>query len=574
MKVITEKDTPMSWEILLNELREKKATTIIDLFEKYDGAIELVAAVKLITDPAIQISNRLRNAASLYIIALANVEVIKQYSNFLSFTGRDSAGRSALLVAAKTGRSQTVNWLLSQGYGNFNDKDKYGRNAFLVAVANGRTETVDFLLENYPFLRDSKDNENYGALELACFFNEGEMLEKLMRPEYFFVKNNPSFKNELLFAAIKSATNETTTLKMLTWNYGFELNQNTCNEKGENALLIAIKNDALAVFDILIKPDTLGGYGFFIDMHEALAIAIRNDSKGICTHICKNYIHESNFIEPLLLAQKLRNIDILKNIYRIELSRRNENALANFNNGENFTPERLHDNMLTILAWQNEVIDALNSSDEKGWGVQELKAITFTQGEIKQYYANRKAGLYGMIVIQDEILRHIIPGMALLAVANRYLLLKKYVEALEYYNLALQHPDLSLHIDYLEEIINKLTAKYGEYKRDYAKFLSLTTLTALTDADRKAFADLIENGKMCINVDGTLNTQATQSKYLELEDEAESTVEQETQHVKRKLDDTAACSSKKSKIDARLGFFPAASKVVYSMETTTGLGLS
>src|SRR3990167_2006613 len=85
---------------------------------------------------------------------------------------------NALLLAARNGKTEMVEWLLKNG-ASLSEKDNYGYTALLGAASNGKTETVKWLLDHGASLSE-KDNDGYTALLRAARNGKTETVEWLL----------------------------------------------------------------------------------------------------------------------------------------------------------------------------------------------------------------------------------------------------------------------------------------------------------------------------------------------------------------------------------------------------------
>uniref|UniRef100_H2YI55 VPS9 domain-containing protein n=1 Tax=Ciona savignyi TaxID=51511 RepID=H2YI55_CIOSA len=85
----------------------------------------------------------------------------------ISVTTRDDKGRTALHIAALTGRHEVVETLLSHG-SDINASDYHGSTPLHLAAQEG-SQSVIFLLLHYGAAANQKENNNNTALHLACY---------------------------------------------------------------------------------------------------------------------------------------------------------------------------------------------------------------------------------------------------------------------------------------------------------------------------------------------------------------------------------------------------------------------
>ncbi len=90
--------------------------------------------------------------------------------------GTDASGRTPLIYAAKSGRSEACRFLVELG-ADKNLADEEGHNAFDYAVSNGMRDVIALLEDT----QRSTDNEGNTSLHQACYQNQTEVVEALIR---------------------------------------------------------------------------------------------------------------------------------------------------------------------------------------------------------------------------------------------------------------------------------------------------------------------------------------------------------------------------------------------------------
>ena len=131
--------------------------------------------LKLLWDRGYQIHPFLKaamfnNLSEINDIYFKNSSVIKEV---------DSLGANALIIASQFGNTSTIKYLLNIGM-NINSTDPQMKNCFIAAAYGRKPKNLKFFNENYPYLKNHRDENNETALHLASGFGDFETVKFLV----------------------------------------------------------------------------------------------------------------------------------------------------------------------------------------------------------------------------------------------------------------------------------------------------------------------------------------------------------------------------------------------------------
>ena len=98
--------------------------------------------------------------------------------NTTSLSFSDGSMYSALHIAAHNGHLDVVELLMAVDQNIIDWKNKYGRTALIAAASTGKTDVVKFLLENGAEI--TKDYESFNCLDWCCIKNDKDTAMSMM----------------------------------------------------------------------------------------------------------------------------------------------------------------------------------------------------------------------------------------------------------------------------------------------------------------------------------------------------------------------------------------------------------
>lgn len=156
---------------------------------------------------------------------------------------QDEDGRTALMVAARSGVKQSIRILLDKS-ASLKIRDKRSWTALHHAAYDGQTEVGKMLLNKDPSILCYRNDHNLSALHLAIRESNMNFAEFLLDNYYSAGQEDlnsveTDFGNTALMSAIKYVSGNTVVEKLLK----LDVDTETRNKDGDTALLVAIQKD-------------------------------------------------------------------------------------------------------------------------------------------------------------------------------------------------------------------------------------------------------------------------------------------------------------------------------------------
>ena len=206
----------------------------------------------------------------------------------VKINSKNKDGCTALSIACHSNNFDGIKILLAAG-SDINIKNNNNGNTVLMSVIEkGYMEPLDLILEHKNVLIDTKNNDGYTALMIACFYNRLDIIQRLIQH-----RADVDLKNDVGDTAL-----------MISCRYGHEnvvrylllcgSDKFIKNDELETCLMIACEQGFTSIVQLLINHDTEFQ---MLELLDACMISICNGYKDIILILIKLGVDINSIVE-------------------------------------------------------------------------------------------------------------------------------------------------------------------------------------------------------------------------------------------------------------------------------------